>query len=49
MVGEIAKGVVKRTTGIDTDAIKSGIDEAVGLCYDIKLRLPKQKGWSAGI
>lgn len=34
MVGEIAKGVVKKTTGIDTDAIKSGIDEAVGLCYD---------------
>ncbi len=34
MVGEIAKGVVKKTTGIDTDAITSGIDEAVGLCYD---------------
>lgn len=25
MAGEIAKGVVKKTTGIDTDAIKSGI------------------------
>lgn len=34
VVGEIAKGVVKKTTGIDSDAIKSGIDEAVGLCYD---------------
>ena len=34
VVGEIAKGVVKKTTGVDSDAIKSGIDEAVGLCYN---------------
>lgn len=34
VVGEIAKGVVKKTTGVDSDAIKSGIDEAVGICYN---------------
>lgn len=34
VMGEIAKGVLKKTTGIDSEAISSGLDEAVSLCYD---------------
>lgn len=34
VLGEISKGVLKKTTGIDSDVIKEGIDEVVSQCYD---------------
>lgn len=34
VLGELAKGVIHKTTGVDTDAIKAGVDELVGQCYN---------------
>lgn len=32
VIGEAAKGIVKKTTGVDSDEIKAGIDELVDQC-----------------
>lgn len=34
VLGELTKGFIKYTTGIDSDAIKSGINEVTDLCYN---------------
>lgn len=33
VAGEVAKGLLHKTTGVDTDLIKVGVDELVDQCY----------------
>lgn len=33
VAGEVAKGLLHKTTGVDTELIKVGVDELVGQCY----------------
>ncbi|MDE6683096.1 MAG: tRNA (adenosine(37)-N6)-threonylcarbamoyltransferase complex ATPase subunit type 1 TsaE, partial [Muribaculaceae bacterium] len=33
VVGEVAKGLLKKTTGADADIIKESVDELVSQCY----------------